>query len=522
MAWFRAGEAYLPGIIDLNARWLASKPAVVCQGETLTWSACRERLGRVAAGLAALGLEPGDRVIVLMRNGLEMAEAMFGTIYGGFAAVPLNVSVSDEGVLTLIRDSGAKALIASHEHVGRLVAMGDELPAELTGRMIGHAGAGASAEGFTEYTAWRDHHQARESGYPVTAGDECNIIYSSGTTGLPKGIVHSHQCRAAWAYDMALALRYHGGARTLCSLGLYSNITWVAMLATFWCGGTIVVTPSFDAEGFLATVEDERVTHSAMVPVQFQRIMEHPALGRYDISSLDSLMCCGSPLQEPLKRRIYDEICSGFIELYGLTEGLVTTLQPEDAELRMNSVGRPCPGQDIVILGNDDEVLPAGEAGEIVGYSRLLMTGYLNRDDANEEATWADGEGRRWLRTGDIGRLDDEGFLYLVDRKKDMILSGAQNIYPADIEAVATRHPGVADIAVIGVPSEKWGETPLAVVVPTGDEATDAGALAAWINERVGKQQRVAGVVFIEELPRNPNGKVLKRELRKDYADTRV
>jgi len=516
MAWFDAGEAFLPGIIDLNARWLAAKPAVVCGDETLTWSAFRERLGHVASGLEALGLEPGDRVIILMRNGLEMAEAMFGTIYGGCVAVPLNVSVSDEGILTLIRDSGAKAVIASHEHVRRLEEMADQLPTELTGRMIGH---GAPAEGFIDYTEWRDHHPSRDRGYAVAAGDECNIIYSSGTTGLPKGIVHSHQCRAAWAYDMALALRYHGGARTLCSLGLYSNITWVAMLATFWCGGTIVVMPAFDVEKFLATIQDQRITHSAMVPIQFQRLLEHPSFGNYDLSSLDSLMCCGSPLHESLKRRVYEEVCRNFIELYGLTEGLVTTLQPEDASNRMDSVGRPCPGQDIVILGNDDELMPPGEPGEIVGYGRLLMTGYLNRDDANEEATWTDAEGRRWLRTGDIGRLDEEGFLYLVDRKKDMILSGAQNIYPADIEAVAARHAAVADIAVIGVPSERWGETPLAVIVRTPGETTDAETLAAWINERVGKQQRVAGVTFVEELPRNPNGKILKRELRKDYAN---
>ncbi len=515
MAWFTAGETYLPGIIDLNARWLATKPAVVCGDETLSWSAYRERLGRVARGLETLGLEPGDRVIILMRNGLEMAEALFGTVYGGYVAVPLNVSVSDEGILTLIRDSGARAVIASHEHVARLAAMGDELPGELTGRMIGHGG---SAEGFTDYTEWRDRHPPRAAGHPVGADDECNIIYSSGTTGLPKGIVHSHACRAAWACDMAMALRYHGGARTLCSLGLYSNITWVAMLATFWCGGTIVVMPAFDVERFLAIIPEQGITHSAMVPVQFQRILEHPAFGQYDLSGLHSLMCCGSPLHETLKRRIYDEICRDFIELYGLTEGLVTTLQPEDAAARITSVGRPCPGQDIVILGNDDEILPPGEPGEIAGYGRLLMTGYLNRDDANEEATWTDPEGRRWLRTGDIGRLDEDGFLYLVDRKKDMILSGAQNIYPADIEAVAARHPAVADIAVIGVPSEKWGETPLAVIVRTAGDDTDAEALAGWINERVGKQQRVAGVTYVAELPRNPNGKILKRELRRDYA----
>ncbi len=516
MTWFTAGESYLPGIIDLNARWLAAKPAVVCEEQTVSWAEYRESLGRVASALESLGLSRGDRVVVLMRNGMEMAEAMFGVIYAGCVAVPLNVSVSDEGILTLIRDSGAKAVIASHEHVARLAARAGELPDEAQGRLIAHGGI---AEGFIDYGPWRDAATPLARGADVGPDDECNIIYSSGTTGLPKGIVHSHACRAAWAYDMALALRYHSGARTLCSLGLYSNITWVTILSTFWCGGTIHVMPAFDLGRMLETIERERITHAGMVPVQFHRLLESPAFARHDLSSLQALMCCGSPLHVELKREIYERIPGEFIELYGLTEGLVTTLAPEDAAERIASVGRPCPGQDIVILGNDDEVMPAGEPGEIVGYGRLLMTGYLNRDDANAESTWTDAEGRRWLRTGDIGRLDEEGFLYLVDRKKDMILSGAQNIYPADIEAVAVRHPAVADVAVIGVASRRWGETPLAVVVRAAGETADEGMLAAWINERVGKQQRVAGVAFIDELPRNPNGKILKRELRKRYAD---
>ena len=192
--------------------------------------------------------------------------------------------------------------------------------------------------------------------------------------------------------------------------------------------------------------------------------------------------------------------------------------EPAEAREKPGSVGRPCPGQDIVILRDDDTEAEVGESGEIVGYGRMMMSGYLNRDDANDEATWLDDRGRRWIRSGDVGRVDESGNLYIVDRKKDMILSGGQNIYPADIEAVVASHDNVADVAVIGVRSDKWGETPLAVVVSSNPELDEAG-IVEWTNSRVGKQQRIAGVRFIDELPRNPNGKVLKRELRQQYAD---
>ncbi|MGB5165042.1 MAG: AMP-binding protein, partial [Woeseiaceae bacterium] len=190
---------------------------------------------------------------------------------------------------------------------------------------------------------------------------------------------------------------------------------------------------------------------------------------------------------------------------------------PEDLLTKPDSVGQPCPGQRMVILDEDDNVLPPGEAGEIVGECRFLMAGYHANAAANEEATWIHPSGARWLRTGDIGKLDEDGFLYLVDRKKDMILSGGQNIYPADIEEVVTEHAAVAEVAVIGCESAKWGETPVAVVVASS--SVDADELTAWANARLGKQQRIAATVFVDELPRNPNGKVLKRELRDTFAD---
>ncbi len=182
------------------------------------------------------------------------------------------------------------------------------------------------------------------------------------------------------------------------------------------------------------------------------------------------------------------------------------------------AVGKPVLGADIRILGDDDHEVKAGETGEIVGRGRLVMSGYHARDAANREATWIDSAGTQWLRTGDIGRIDEEGFLYVVDRKKDMILSGGQNIYPTDIEAAMQVHPSLAEVAVIGIASERWGETPLAVVVPHPGHSLLAADLVEWTNARVGKQQRVSGVVWRESLPRNANGKVLKRELRREYS----
>jgi acyl-CoA synthetase (AMP-forming)/AMP-acid ligase II len=232
-----------------------------------------------------------------------------------------------------------------------------------------------------------------------------------------------------------------------------------------------------------------------------------------------SIMCCGSPLALELKQRALTELGGQFIELYGLTEGLITTLAPEDAVSRPTSVGKPVPGTDLRLVGDDDREVPTGVAGEIVGRGQITMAGYWNRPDADADCTWIDADGCRWLRTGDVGRLDEEGFLYLVDRKKDMIISGGQNIYPADIEAVLVTHPDVAEVAVIGVPSVRWGETPLAIVVPRS-APTDAAQLRDWVNARVGKQQRIAGVRFTASLPRNPNGKILKRELRRLYPDS--
>jgi acyl-CoA synthetase (AMP-forming)/AMP-acid ligase II len=517
MGWYDVPRPIVPDLIVQHGRNLASKPALLEGARRLTWAEFDAATNQVANGLQGLGLGTGDRLAVLMTNSIEMVLVLFGAGKAGVSVVPLNVAVTDAAVASMIRDSGAQAVAASGEHCLRIDALRaqGELPAQL-----GALGVGVSASShWVEFDPWLRRQATTPPRVTLTAQTECNIIYSSGTTGLPKGIVHTQGCRMLWATDLALALRYHSGAVTVCSLGLYSNISWVSMLCTVLVGGTIVVMPSFTPASLCDTIERFRVTHGSFVPVQFQRLLEMPGIESRDFSSLQAIMCCGSPLPPPVKLATRDRLGCQLIELYGLTEGIITTLAPEDFDAHLESVGKPIPGQSLMLVRDDDTPAAADEAGEICGYGRLVMEGYHNRPDATLEATWTDAEGRRWLRTGDIGRLDGDGFLHIVDRKKDMILSGGQNIYPADIESVMRTHPEVEDVAVIGVHSARWGETPLAVLVTREPLAgADLDALVEWTNERVGRQQRIAGAVCIDELPRNPNGKVLKRELRRQYT----
>ena len=513
MSWFQAPTPLVPDLIAQNGRWLADQPALIDGAGVLTWREFAAATARVANGLGGLGVRPQQRVAVLMDSRAETVLTLFGILRGGAVAVPLNVSVNEQAVAAMCADAGCVAVFAAGSQCVRVNAL--RTSGELAARHF--IGCDAPDKGWHHFQAFIADQSTTAPAVSIAPDDECNLIYSSGTTALPKGIIHTHECRMHWAYDAALALRYRSGCRTLLTLGLFSNISWVSMLATMLVGGTLVLAHNVGARETLAIMESERITHGAFVPLQLERLLACPERRSVQTGTLETLMCCGSPLAADVKRGVARALNCRLIELYGLTEGLFTILEPEELERKLRSVGKPVFGADIRILGEDDRECGPGETGEIVGRSRLMMAGYQAREDANREVTWVDPSGGQWLRTGDLGHLDNEGFLYIVNRKKDMIISGGQNIYPADIEAVVREHPAVADVAVIGVPNERWGETPVAVVVLHRGQVTPPSELLEWTNARVGKQQRISGVVWRDSLPRNPNGKILKRELRLEY-----
>lgn len=473
---------------------------------------------RFANALLDLGVEPGDRIGLLMSNGLPMVQAIFGVIRCGATVVPLNTSVANDAAANMLNDAQVTALVVTQDLLERGISISDNLNQTHIRIVDVYPDAVETRQEWLSLETLCASAQVSPPNVHIDPEDIVNIIYSSGTTGTPKGIAHDHIGRRDWTYDIALALRYHSRARTLLTIGLYSNISWVAMLSTLLVGGAIVLEKQFNPVHCLNSIREYRITHLAMVPIQYQRLTDElKGNAGADVSSMQAMMSCGSPLREPLKRELFTYFDCGIIELYGLTEGIITTLEPEDADGRWSSVGRPLLGTDIEIIGNDDQALKRGEVGEIVSRGRIAMPGYWNRPEADKEATWIDKNQRTWLRSGDIGYVDADGYLYIVDRKKDMILSGGQNIYPQDLEAVVARHEGVFDVAVIGMASLTWGETPVALLVPQPNVVLDPGEIKDWANRQLGKQQRLADVILIDELPRNPNGKILKRELREVF-----
>lgn len=512
---FENHQSYFPELLQQHGRWQRRRQALVFEDQVLLWPEFSDQIRRCASALTRHGVGKGDRVAVVMDNSIEMAVSLFGIMSAGAVSVPINLSVTTEAIAAMISDAQAVSLFVSDGQQPRMAETLERL--EVQPQLL--VTTAPAVSNWLHWDAFLADGNCEDPLPELVGGDVLNIIYSSGTTGTPKGIVHTHQGRLDWATDLAIALRYPVGARTLLTIGLYSNISWVGMLSTLLSGGTLVIKQRFDATDVASTIAAEGITNMAMVPLQYQRLVEACSAQQFDMSSLYSVMSCGSPLPPLLKQQLFELLPCGVIELYGLTEGVITTLQPEDAEGRWSSVGKPLAGTDIRIIDEQGSEVAAGATGEIVSRGRITMPGYLNRPDASQAASWVDDHGITWLRTGDIGKLDEEGFLYIVDRKKDLILSGGQNIYPQDIEAVVIAHEQVDDVAVIPAKSNRWGETPVALVKARPD--IDADALMSWCNERLGRQQRLADVIFVEALPRNPNGKLLKRELRETYRELR-
>ncbi|WP_242910864.1 long-chain-fatty-acid--CoA ligase [Actinomadura terrae] len=508
--------AGLTDVLRERAELHPDRVALITGDVRCTYGDFDRRADRVAAALAASGVGHGDRVAILDKNSLEYAEQLFGAARAGAVQVPVNYRLAPDEVAYIVNDARAKALIVGPEFVAVLDAVAGRL--EHTTHLIVIGGPPGGA--YLDYSTWLD--EASATPLPETATSDVFVqLYSSGTTGLPKGVMLTHDnflsvlplIHDAWDLDdasvMAIAMpMYHVAGHALSICVIYDGIT-------------AVLNRDPDPTAIAQAVERHRVTHLFLVPVLLQFMPLVPAVAEADLSSLRIMLYGASPISEDVLRGAMAMLPhTGFIQVYGLTEttGAITMLPAADHDLtgpnprRLRSAGLPNQGCDLRVV---DPVtladLPTGEVGEILCRTPQNMKGYWRLPEATTSTLLPGG----WLRTGDAGYLDEDGYLYIHDRVKDMIISGGENIYPAEVENALMSHPAVSDCAVIGVPDERWGETPKAIVVLTGDVTDEE--LIEHCRARLAHFKCPTSVERRDAVPRNPTGKILKRELRAPY-----
>jgi acyl-CoA synthetase (AMP-forming)/AMP-acid ligase II len=510
----------LTGLLRDQAAAHPDRIAYIYQDEQVTFAEFDRRVDSVAAALRASGMRPGDRVAILDKNSLPYVELLFGAARAGGVLVPVNYRLAPDEVRYIVDNAEAKILVAGAEFVPVLDAIAGRL--RHTERLI-VIGADSAYE---DYAAWSDGEERTRpegpsDGEPEQRDDSGEVfvqLYSSGTTGRPKGVMLTHDNFLALLPLVDQLWDLGPDSRNMVAMPLYHIAGCTLAVGVAYAGIPGVIMREPDPVAIATAIETHRVTHVFLVPVLLLFMQQIPQVREADLSSLQLLLYGASPIS--------DEVLTGamrllpgtrFMQVYGLTEttGAITYLPPEDHvpdSLRLRSAGIANPGTALKIIDPaTGEEKPTGEVGEILCRTPQNMRGYWALEQATRDTLLPDG----WLRTGDAGYLDEDGYLFIHDRVKDMIISGGENIYPAEVENVLMGHPAVADCAVIGVPDAKWGETPKAVVV-RGGEATDR-ELIDYCRERLAHFKCPTSVEFTDAIPRNPTGKVLKRQLREPY-----
>ncbi len=501
--------------LEVHAHWRPRREALVDREERLDYGRLNSRVNRLAQALIARGVRKNDRVAAILPNSTAFLEALFACARLGAIFVPINFRLSPVEVRFILRDAGVHVIIYHALFAPLLVPIRKETEI-LHGICVPNGGAAMSGDDLYESVLENSaDHPVR---MPVGQDDVHAMMYTSGTTGAPKGALLTHGNTTWNAVNLQLsdsALRADDVVLTVAPL-FHIGALGIHTLPALYLGAKIVLHPRFDATETLELVERERVSALFLVPSMWLAISQHPDVERYDLSSLRTLISGGAPCPVPVIE-FFQRRGLNFQEGFGMTETApcASILDSHNAVRKNGSVGQPVMYMRMRIVDENDHDVTPGEVGELVLRGPNLFSGYWNRPEATEEAFRGG-----WFHTGDLARQDEEGFFYIVDRKKDMLISGGENIYPVEIEQVLYRHPKVRELAVIGVPDPRWGEVPLLVVAPRAGEHLTEDEVRAFCEGQLAHFKIPKYVVEVDALPRNAAGKVLKRELRITIAAT--